>query len=108
VLLGGVLTGKYARAESGRMDAGFNAPQAEAGKRAVAPLVTLASTLGTTPASLAIAFALANPRVATVLFGATRPEQILENLRAVRVAESLNSTQLAELRAIGASYEVRR
>jgi aryl-alcohol dehydrogenase-like predicted oxidoreductase len=101
VLLGGVLTGKYARSEPGRMSGGPNAPQAEAGKRAVAPLVNLASELAVSPASLAIAFALANPRLATVLFGATQPEQIVENLRAVEVAASLSEAHLAELRAIG-------
>jgi aryl-alcohol dehydrogenase-like predicted oxidoreductase len=108
VLLGGVLTGKYPRGESRRMDTRFKAPGAEAGKRVVPALVALAADIGTTPASLAIAFALANPRLATVLFGATRPEQIAENLAAVSIAESLDSTQLAELRAIGASPLERR
>jgi aryl-alcohol dehydrogenase-like predicted oxidoreductase len=38
--------------------------------------------LGTTPATLAIAFALANSRVASVLFGATTPAQVTENIAA--------------------------
>lgn len=63
--------------------------------------MNLASELGVSPASLAVAFALANPRLATVLFGATQPEQIVENLRAVEVAASLSEAHLAELRAIG-------
>jgi aryl-alcohol dehydrogenase-like predicted oxidoreductase len=37
----------------------------------------------TTPAALAIAFALSNPDVATVLFGATTPDQVRENVCAV-------------------------
>ena len=102
VLLGGVLTGKYARGEQGRMSGRVSAPQAEAGKRIVGPLVNLARELGVAPAALAMGFALANPRLATVLFGATRPGQIVENLRAVEVVESLSERQLAELRAIGA------
>ena len=59
------------------------------------PLLNLASELGVSPASLAMALALANPRLATVLFGATRPEQIVENPRAVEVAASLSEPQLA-------------
>jgi aryl-alcohol dehydrogenase-like predicted oxidoreductase len=102
VLLGGVLSGKYARGEEGRMSADFKAPNAEAGKRAVRPLVALASDLGASPASLAMAFALANPRVATVLFGATRADQIDENVRAAEVLESLTGAQLARLRGLGA------
>ncbi len=35
--------------------------------------------------ALAIAFALANPAVATVLFGATSPAQIAENVTALDV-----------------------
>jgi aryl-alcohol dehydrogenase-like predicted oxidoreductase len=102
VLAGGVLTGKYARGERGRISDGLTGPGAEAGARAVEPLTRLASDLGVSPASLAMAFALRNPRVATVLFGATRPEQIAENVRAADVADSLSATQLAELREIGA------
>ena len=57
---------------------------------------------GTTPATLAYAFALLNADVATVLFGATSPEQIPENLAAADVAAALTESQLARLRAIGA------
>jgi aryl-alcohol dehydrogenase-like predicted oxidoreductase len=37
------------------------------------------------PAALAIAFALAHPRTASVLFGATSPAQIAENVGALQV-----------------------
>jgi aryl-alcohol dehydrogenase-like predicted oxidoreductase len=56
---------------------------------------------GESPASLAIAFALANPIVASVLFGATRPEQIAQNLEAVDMLERLSGEDLTELRALG-------
>jgi aryl-alcohol dehydrogenase-like predicted oxidoreductase len=49
-----------------------------------------------------MAFALTNPRVATILTGATRPEQIDENLRAFDVLERLGEEDLAALRAVGA------
>jgi len=45
---------------------------------------------------------LKNPLVATVLFGATRPEQIEENLGAIALAGDLDERTMAELRRIGA------
>jgi aryl-alcohol dehydrogenase-like predicted oxidoreductase len=48
-----------------------------------------------------MAFALANPRVSTILTGATQPEQIDQNLRAMEVLGRLGSADLAELRAVG-------
>jgi aryl-alcohol dehydrogenase-like predicted oxidoreductase len=51
---------------------------------------------------LAMAFALSNPRVSTILTGATRPEQIDQNLRTLEVLSKLGEDDLAALRAIGA------
>ena len=62
----------------------------------------LAAELDTTPVRLAIAFALSSPRVATVLFGASRPEQVAENVGAVELLARLGEDELAELRSIGA------
>jgi L-glyceraldehyde 3-phosphate reductase len=103
VLAGGILSGKYAApGADGRMAGELDAPQWEAAIRAAGQLHALATELGTTPAVLAMAFALANPDVATVLFGATSPDQIRENVAAAEVAEALTDSQLARLRAIGA------
>jgi L-glyceraldehyde 3-phosphate reductase len=103
VLAGGILTGKYAApGATGRMAGELGAPQSEAAVRAAEQLGALAAELGTTPAVLAMSFVLANPGVATILFGATRPEQIRENVAAAEVAEALTESQLARLRAIGA------
>ena len=52
-----------------------------------------------------IAFTLANPAVATVLFGATRPAQINENAAALEVLDRLDEQQLARLKSIGATGE---
>jgi L-glyceraldehyde 3-phosphate reductase len=102
VLAGGILSGKYAApGAAGRMAGALDAPQWEAALRAAGHLGELATELDTTPAVLAMAFALANPDVATILFGATSPEQIRENVAAAEVAEALTETQLARLRAIG-------
>jgi aryl-alcohol dehydrogenase-like predicted oxidoreductase len=54
--------------------------------RAGEELHSVAAELETTPAALALAFALANQDVASVLFGASRPEQIAENVGALDVA----------------------
>jgi aryl-alcohol dehydrogenase-like predicted oxidoreductase len=48
----------------------------------------LAGELGVPAAALAIAFALANPDVASALFGASRPEQIAENAVALAVTSA--------------------
>ena len=80
VLCGGLLTGKYGnRLASGRMAGELANPEVSPLLRAADDLRTLATKLDSTPAALAIAFALANDRVATVLFGATRASGVAEN-----------------------------
>ena len=51
--------------------------------------------------SLAMAFALLDPSVTTVLFGATRPEQVSANLGALALAERLTPDERDRLAAIG-------
>jgi L-glyceraldehyde 3-phosphate reductase len=86
VLAGGILTGKYLEADaSGRMADQLDAPQWEEAVAVADELHARAVEEGTTAAALAIAFALSNPDVATVLFGATTPEQVRENARAVEL-----------------------
>jgi voltage-dependent potassium channel beta subunit len=46
----------------------------------------LAGELGVAPATLAIAWCLRNPHVSTVMLGASRLEQLLENLQALELA----------------------
>ena len=101
VLYGGVLTGKYSDGSaSGRMTDELDDPELQPVLEAAHSLGELAPRLGTSLAALALAFALANPRVATVLFGATSPEQVTENVRAVELLEQLEPAALAELQAI--------
>ena len=97
-LVYGALSGKYADAAAvGRVAGELDDPFVKEAVEAAVPLAELAARISTSPAALAIAFALAGPRVASVLFGATRPEQVLENTRAFEVAPVL----LSELRSIG-------
>ena len=85
VMAGGVLTGKYDAGQSGRAAAEIDDPRVAAARERGGRLRGLAAERGASPAALAIAFALANPAVATVLFGATSPAQIAENVTALDV-----------------------
>jgi aryl-alcohol dehydrogenase-like predicted oxidoreductase len=89
VLAGGVLTGKYEAGASGRHTADIADASLLERRRAGRRLLGLASEAGVSPAALAIAFALRNPAVATVLFGATRPEQIAENVGALDLSDEI-------------------
>jgi len=83
VMAGGVLTGKYDAGETGRAAAELDDPRYAAARATGARLRALADEQATTPAALAIAFALANPAVTSVLFGATSPAQIEQNVAAL-------------------------
>jgi aryl-alcohol dehydrogenase-like predicted oxidoreductase len=85
VLAGGVLTGKYDAGGSGRAAGEIGAPRFEAARERGRRLRELASELGVSPGALAVAFALAYPAVASVLFGATSPAQIAENVTALEL-----------------------
>jgi L-glyceraldehyde 3-phosphate reductase len=69
--------------------------------KASGELRTLAERHGTRSAPMAIAFALLNPRVASVLFGATTPEQVAENVSAVDVVAAFDDDAVADLGKIG-------
>jgi voltage-dependent potassium channel beta subunit len=53
-------------------------------------LVALADEMGVSMASLAIAWTIANPHVSTAILGATKPEQLTDNLKALEVVKLLN------------------
>jgi aryl-alcohol dehydrogenase-like predicted oxidoreductase len=101
-LAGGVLTGKYdqdpgAGHRAGTVGQPRFAPAVKAGRE----LTGLAREIGRDTAQLAMAFALLNPSVTTVLFGATRPEQVAASLGALRVADQLTLEERARLTAVG-------
>ncbi len=68
--------------------------------RIVGDLGAVAKDLGCTLAQLALAWCLKNPRVSTVITGATRTAQIAENMQAVEVAARLDAAALARIEAI--------
>ena len=59
----------------------------------------VAKELGVAPAPLAIAWCLRNPRVSTVMLGATRAEQLLQNLEALEVGTGLDDGAWARVEA---------
>jgi aryl-alcohol dehydrogenase-like predicted oxidoreductase len=85
VMAGGVLTGKYDAGGNGRAAAQIDDPRVSDARDRGRRLRATGEDLGVSPAALAIAFALANPRVDSVLFGATSPSQIAENVTALEV-----------------------
>ncbi len=66
----------------------------------VSRLVPIAEQLGTSLAALAIAWCLLNRNVSTVILGASRVEQLEENLKAVDVLPLLTEDVQAQLSAI--------
>ncbi len=56
---------------------------------AVRDLAKIAAELGTTMPKLAIAWCLKNPNVSTVITGASKPEQVVENMQALSVVPQL-------------------
>jgi aryl-alcohol dehydrogenase-like predicted oxidoreductase len=103
-LAGGILTGKYDQdPQAGRAAGTLDSPQWASAVAAGRQLAAFAAEAGRDPANLAMAFALLNPSVAAVLFGATRPEQVTANLGALSVAQSLSPDERRRLTAIGAT-----
>jgi aryl-alcohol dehydrogenase-like predicted oxidoreductase len=101
-LAGGVLSAKYlagpvAGRAAGTLDDARVAPAAAA----AGELASLAAHLGTTPAALALAFPFTHPALASVLFGATSPEQIRANCAAARLLGRLAPDDVAALLRIG-------
>jgi voltage-dependent potassium channel beta subunit len=64
---------------------------------AVARFVQIAERLGCTPAQLALAWCVHNPHVSTVITGASRVEQLEENLKALDVLQLLDEEILGDL-----------
>ncbi len=109
-LASGLLTGKYNDGipEGSRLAIekydwlrdGVVSPEGQRRIEKVRKLTPLAQELGATPAQLALAWCLKNPRVSTVITGASRPEQVRENLKALEVAERLDESVLERIEEI--------
>jgi len=62
-------------------------------------LAPIAADLGCTLAQLSLAWCLTNPNVSTVITGASRPSQIVENMKALEVVPQLDSAVMARIEA---------
>jgi len=101
-LEGGVLSGKYLPGDAaGRAAGTLGDPRMAPAIAAAGELAALADELGTTAAALALTFPLTNPAVASVLFGATSPEQLRGNCAAAGLRDRLSDSDIAQLRRIG-------
>ena len=107
-LASGQLSGKYRQSIAANTRLGTPGYEwlqrqlvAEDGRRAAAieRFVQAAQNMNLSPAVAAIAWCLRNPQVSTVLLGATRPEQLAENLRAVELHASLSEHAMQLLEA---------
>src|SRR5262249_15974762 len=70
---------------------------------AVAKLNGIAKDLGCTLAQLAIAWCAKNPHVSTVITGASRPAQVVENMKAAEVIAKLGPQVMDRIDAVTAS-----
>lgn len=105
-LASGVLTGKYSSgiptgSRLALKDYSFlkDSVLTPARVKAVAALAPIAEELGATSAQLAIAWCARNPHVSTVMTGASRPEQVSENMKAMDLIAKLDNSVMAAIDA---------
>jgi aryl-alcohol dehydrogenase-like predicted oxidoreductase len=110
-LASGLLTGKYrsgvpagSRGTIERMK--FLLPRLTdpAKNEVVGKLEAVAKDLGCSLAQLAIAWCVRNPRVSTVITGASRVSQVEENMKAADVVPKLTPEVMARIDAVTAAY----
>lgn len=112
-LASGLLTGKYNRGvpKDTRLgvaglewlrDELLRKPGVEKRLAAVPKLAAIAKELGTSLPCMAIAWCLKNPNVSTVILGASRVEQLAENLGSLDILEKLTPQVMNEIDAISA------
>ncbi len=109
-LASGKLTGKYNRGipEGTRatlpgyewLRKNFESEETQLQLAKVRELAPIAVELGCTLAQMAIAWCLKNPNVSTVITGASRPEQVVENMAALETAARLTPAVMNRIEAV--------
>jgi len=109
-LAGGLLTGKYNDGipEDSRANVAgyewlrsrYEGDEAHRRIEKVRRLKPIAADLGCTMAQLALAWCLANSNVSTVITGASRPEQVAENMHALEVVPKLTNDVMDRIEAV--------
>ncbi|KAK3693391.1 NADP-dependent oxidoreductase domain-containing protein [Podospora appendiculata] len=75
-------------------------PEGKAKIEKVRKLTAIAERLDAKVTHLALAWAASNPNVSTVILGATKIEQVIDNLKAIPLLEKLTPEILAEIEAV--------
>ncbi|KAJ3018515.1 hypothetical protein HKX48_002836 [Thoreauomyces humboldtii] len=114
-LKSGVLTGKYNDGvipEGSRFAANdtpvikrikaqsLDTPEGQAEIKKVVALEPIAKELDCTLAQLALAWCIKNPNVSTVITGASKPEQVVENVKALNVVPKLTAEVMERIEKI--------
>jgi aryl-alcohol dehydrogenase-like predicted oxidoreductase len=111
-LKGGVLTGKYN--DTSAPPAGTRLAESEDGYvknlrttvgddtwtrqlKQVAALKPVADELGVSTAQLSLAWILKNPNISSMITGASRPEQVLDNVRALALVDRLTDEVIEKI-----------
>src|SRR5437764_9864093 len=106
----GLLTGKYNEGDPGDtlismpmyswLREQFESDEVRNRLAKVKELAKVAGDLGVTLAKLALAWCLKNPNVSTVLTGASKPEQVRENMKAGEVVDQLDDGVMKRIESI--------
>ena len=111
-LASGLLTGKYnegvpqgSRFHNHKDVFGSNVaelqkPEGKAKIEKVKKMTQIAERLGGNMTQLALAWAAKNPNVSTVILGATKVEQIVDNCKAIKLLEKLDDKTMQEIEGI--------
>jgi aryl-alcohol dehydrogenase-like predicted oxidoreductase len=109
-LASGLLTGKYNQGipEGTRatlpgyewLRDTFTGEEASQNIEKVKMLMPIADELGFSVAQLALAWCLKNPNVSTVITGASRASQVVENMQALECAEKLSPEVMARIETV--------
>jgi voltage-dependent potassium channel beta subunit len=99
----GILTGKYndgipdGTRLALRKEDWIKHKRTEAKIAKVRKLTPIAQDLGITTAQLSLAWCLVNPAISTVITGASRPAQMIENAKAADLVDKLDASVLARI-----------
>jgi aryl-alcohol dehydrogenase-like predicted oxidoreductase len=112
-LAGGILTGKYSTGipEGSRLSSAapfvqnvlkksFDTPEGRAKVERAEKIKPIADRLGCTSAQLALAWCVKNPNVSTVITGASRPSQVIENIKCLEFVDKLTPEIMDEINVL--------
>ncbi len=109
-LASGLLTGKYANGipQGSRLllkgyewlRAQFESEEGKQHIQKTKQLTPIAKSLGCTLAQLALAWCLKNPYVSTVITGASKPEQVKENMKSLKFVKKLTPAILERIEGV--------